>query len=394
MKILVSGAGIGGSAAVLFLRASGHEVVAIDRAPGFSRRGYILSLKFFGLGIMKSLGLLDELRHFGIPYQRIQYRDGQGALVREFSEQLAQQATKGTVFLMRPDLHQVLYTAAAKQSPVRFGTSIAGIVQNDSVATVTFSDGHTETFDLVVISEGLHSSSRHLLWQDEGLRRFDIIYAATIVDAAPELPFGTFQFFFAPGATLLFMPIDEKQILLQCYFRAKLGGDHHAQQIGELARQRCHRLPQQIRDVMERVTSRDDIFCDSVGMVTLSDLVRQRVVVLGDAGYCPTFLSGMGASLALLGARGLDASLRQDSDDVPAALARYNRLMQPVIAHYQHNAQVNMERMVSNDSLHTLVHNWTLRLFPPTFIVKHMAHEFNLEASLLQQFGIPGMNAR
>ena len=56
MKILISGAGMGGSAATLLLRANGHEVVVIDKAPSFSRRGYILSLKFFGLGIMKSLG--------------------------------------------------------------------------------------------------------------------------------------------------------------------------------------------------------------------------------------------------------------------------------------------------------------------------------------------------
>jgi len=69
MKILVSGAGIGGSAATLLLRASGHDVVAIDKAPSFSRRGYILSLKYFGLGIMKSLGLYEKLQrsasHFG-----------------------------------------------------------------------------------------------------------------------------------------------------------------------------------------------------------------------------------------------------------------------------------------------------------------------------------------
>jgi len=67
MKILVSSAGIGGSAATLFLRASGHDVVTIDRATAFSRKGYILSLKYFGQSIMKSLGFSEELRRFGDP---------------------------------------------------------------------------------------------------------------------------------------------------------------------------------------------------------------------------------------------------------------------------------------------------------------------------------------
>ena len=65
MKILVSGAGIAGSAAALFLHAGGHDVVVIDRAPAFARRGYILSLKYFGVKIMKSLGLWDDLRQSG-----------------------------------------------------------------------------------------------------------------------------------------------------------------------------------------------------------------------------------------------------------------------------------------------------------------------------------------
>ncbi len=52
MRILVSGAGIAGSAATLFLRASGHDVVTIDRAPSFQKLGYLHSLKYFGLGVM------------------------------------------------------------------------------------------------------------------------------------------------------------------------------------------------------------------------------------------------------------------------------------------------------------------------------------------------------
>ena len=116
MKILVSGAGIGGSAATLFLRAGGHDVVTIDKAPAFSGRGYILSLKYFGIGIMKSLGLCDELQRFGIPYREIRMYDGKGGLVHEYTECMAEQATKGSIFLLRADLHEVLYNAAVKRA--------------------------------------------------------------------------------------------------------------------------------------------------------------------------------------------------------------------------------------------------------------------------------------
>lgn len=138
MKILVSGTGIGGLAATLFLRASGHDVVAIDKAPSFSRRGYLLSLKFFGIGIMKSLGPWDQLQQVGIPYRVFQIHNARGALVKEFPEELEEKATKGSIFLQRPDLHQVLYSAAAKLAEVQFGTHIAGLVQDEKSATVTY----------------------------------------------------------------------------------------------------------------------------------------------------------------------------------------------------------------------------------------------------------------
>jgi len=387
MKILISGTGIGGSAATLFLRASGHEVVAIDKAPSFSRRGYILSLKYFGLGIMKALGLYEELQRFGIPFRIIQIRNAKGSLLKEFSENMAEQATKGTIFLQRPDLHQVLYSAAAKAVPIRFGTHITGIAQNNGAATVTLSDGRTEPFDLVVIAEGLHSSTRRLLWEDEGVHRFDIIYAATMIDADHAVPFQVFQFYFVPGAALLFMPVSEKQVLLQCYFRGNLNADNPQQQIAELLRRHCASLPQHLREVMDRVADRKDMFCDNVGMVCLPKLTREGAVVLGDAGYCPTFLSGMGASLALLGAKGLDQCLGKNPNDLSTALAEYNAMMQPIIAHYQHNARENVERMVGEGRWHMILHDLALRLFPPSAMVKHMAQQHDFETTLLQRFG-------
>ena len=300
---------------------------------------------------------------------------------------MAEQATKGTIFLRRPDLHQVLYSTAAKAVPIRFGTHITGIAQNNGSAKVTFSDGQTEPFDLVVIAEGLHSSTRRLLWEDEGVHRFDIIYAATMIDADHAIPFQVFQFYFVPGAALLFMPVSEKQVLLQCYFRGNLSADNPQQQIAELLRRHCASLPEHLRKVMDRVADRQDMFCDNVGMVSMPNLTRGHAVVLGDAGYCPTFLSGMGASLALLGAKGLDQCLGKNPHDLSGALAEYNAMMQPLIAHYQQNARVNVERMVGEGHWHMIWHDLAVRLFPPSAIVKEMAHQHDLETTLLQNFG-------
>lgn len=60
-----------------------------------------------------------------------------------------------------------------------------------------------------------------------------------------------------------------------------------------------------------------------------------RVTLVGDAGYCASPLSGMGTSLALVGAYIMAGELGPaeslDTDKIPDALTRYEALMRPYI---------------------------------------------------------------
>ena len=139
--------------------------------------------------------------------------------------------------------------------------------------------------------------------------------------------------------------------------------------------------------LVDQVADRQEMFCDNVGMVTLPHLFKGRVVALGDAGYCPTFLSGMGASLALVGARGLDLALRTESNNVPAALQRFSDIMQPIIAHYQQNAAENVRTMLDTSPAHALLHKWMVRLSPPMMIIRRLAKQHELAGGILAEFG-------
>ena len=56
-----------------------------------------------------------------------------------------------------------------------------------------------------------------------------------------------------------------------------------------------------------------------------------RVVLLGDAGYCPTPLTGMGTSLALVGAYVLAGELARADGDHDRAFAAYEERMRPYV---------------------------------------------------------------
>jgi len=386
MKILVSGAGITGCAATLFLRAAGHDVVTVDQAPAFRRLGYMLSLKYFGLGIVGSLGLLDDVRRVGIPYRTTQVYDAKGGFVQEFPLELLNRAVKGSLFMLRSGMHQVLFTAADKAVPVRFGVRVAGIAPRESAVDVAWSDGRAGRFDLVVVAEGLRSTTRRMLWGDEGFRPFDVVYSATVVEGSHGVPERVCQLFLEPGTTVQLFPLPDGKLVIQSYFRGAPGAGAPADQARSLMRQACRGFPPRIRDLVDRVADTAFVFCDGVGMVGLPDLSKGRVVLLGDAGYCPSYLSGMGASMGLLGAEALDKALRE-TPDVPAALASFNGLMQPVIAHYHRAAVSNLDLLLTRNTLRTWWHTWAMRRFPPALLVRQLARQRALETSLLRGFG-------
>ena len=79
----------------------------------------------------------------------------------------------------------------------------------------------------------------------------------------------------------------------------------------------------------------DDFYYDMIAQVKLDRWSRGRVVLLGDAGYCASPISGMGTTLALVGAYNLAGAITQHPKDIPAAFEQYEQVMRPVVAKAQ-----------------------------------------------------------
>jgi 2-polyprenyl-6-methoxyphenol hydroxylase-like FAD-dependent oxidoreductase len=79
----------------------------------------------------------------------------------------------------------------------------------------------------------------------------------------------------------------------------------------------------------------DDFYFDAFAQVLMPTISQGRVTLVGDAGYCASPLSGMGTSLALVGAYVLAGELGPaeslDTQHIQAALPRYETVMRPYI---------------------------------------------------------------
>jgi 2-polyprenyl-6-methoxyphenol hydroxylase-like FAD-dependent oxidoreductase len=78
-----------------------------------------------------------------------------------------------------------------------------------------------------------------------------------------------------------------------------------------------------------------DFLFDSMGQVRLDSWSRGSVALLGDAGYCATPLTGLGTSLALVGAYVLAGELAATEGDHGAAFRRYDTVMRPYVSQAQ-----------------------------------------------------------
>ncbi|KAI1174681.1 FAD/NAD(P)-binding domain-containing protein [Nemania sp. FL0916] len=77
-----------------------------------------------------------------------------------------------------------------------------------------------------------------------------------------------------------------------------------------------------------------EFYATEIGQVRTNKLSSGRIVLLGDAGYCPSPPTGMGTTLSLVGAYILAGELARHGggpEDVPAALKRYESAMRPFI---------------------------------------------------------------
>ena len=75
-------------------------------------------------------------------------------------------------------------------------------------------------------------------------------------------------------------------------------------------------------------------YFDTVGQVRAPAWSRGRVALVGDAAWCPSPVSGMGTSLALVGAYVLAGELAADRDH-GRALSRYEAVMRPYVTRAQ-----------------------------------------------------------
>ncbi|MEE6126011.1 FAD-dependent monooxygenase [Chryseobacterium arthrosphaerae] len=349
-KILISGGGIAGLTAAKLLSGQGHQVTVIDRAPSFTKAGFLISLKSFGVRIMEELGLMEELHAASSPSEFVSFLEKDEHLIQHISYEKMNQNIERSVLISRGGLHNVLYDNLKDHVNVLFNTTISEIASTDHKTVVMLSDGHRMDADLVIVSEGLRSSTRERYFTESQMEDFNTLYMGGRLQMEHSYAVGNFKIYIDVDKMLSIYPIADNEIAIQCYIRHTADLATLKQKSVELLQNSFNDYSVEVKDLLSRFAEDGMIFIDKMGMVDAPDLVNGNMVLLGDAGYCPTALSGMGASLSIYGAKALSHFISKTPDDLKSACSNYNILMRPIIRKFQSNARNNASSFIPSDA--------------------------------------------
>ena len=81
--------------------------------------------------------------------------------------------------------------------------------------------------------------------------------------------------------------------------------------------------------ILQGMHEADDFYLQHIAQVRLDRWSRGRVALVGDAGYAPSPFTGMGTSIAFIGAYVLAGEISRQPDNIPAALEAYERILRP-----------------------------------------------------------------
>ena len=339
--ILISGASIAGPALAYWLRARGFNPTVVERAPAPRPGGQTVDLRGAGRTVVDRMGLLDRARDLTLDQRGIAWVNTRGRVTARMPSGLyGGEGIISEIEILRGDLGQLLYEASRPGTEYLFNDTITGLHQDEHGVNVTFETAAPRRFGLVIGADGLHSAVRALAFGPEsGCFRPIGAYTAWFTAAAGLDLGGWFLMYNAPGGLVASARPGRTpgEIKAGLSFRSEPlaydRGDIAGQQ--DILAQRFIGAGWETPRLLAAMRTAPDFFFDAMGQVHLDHWSAGRAALVGDAGYCPTPLTGLGTSLALVGAYVLAGELAAANGDHRTAFTRYEQVMRPYVTRAQ-----------------------------------------------------------
>lgn len=333
-KILIIGAGIAGPAICYWLGRFGFSPVLIEKSAAIRKGGQALDVRGIATHIAREMGVYNQICDMRTRIECGRFVDAGGNILHEEHGEKFGFRQDDEVEILRGDLVEILMKTIP-DVPCRFNQFITDMQQNDDSVTVTFNNGAIENYDVVIAADGIHSATRRMVFDKSeyqlvnlgsylctftlpnylGLKHMDIEYEANhkLVslnsDNHPEVARAGFMFRSQHVLKDIRDEQEQKQFLHDTF---RYSG-------------------WETQNILNYMPTSDDFYFDIITQVKMNSWTKGRIALLGDAGYCPSPLSGQGNNLAFVGAYILAGELKTANGNYIQAFSRYNELLRSFV---------------------------------------------------------------
>jgi 2-polyprenyl-6-methoxyphenol hydroxylase-like FAD-dependent oxidoreductase len=354
-KVLVSGASIAGPALAYWLAKGGFEVTVVERAPKPRPGGQAIDIRGPALTVMRQMGLFDQALALRTRMKGMSMLDIDGKEISRTEERTISggRFNSGDIEILRDDLASLLLKASEPGATYVFGDTITSLAQDGAGVTATFERGSPQRFDFVIGADGLHSNTRHLVFGDETPFTRPLGVALGIFTTPNLLDLVDWQIAFRDETSgyVIYPARGNSELRVNLGFGVEPGDETRGSVAAQkaLVAKRCAHLGGDIPRLLAEMLKAEDFYFGDLAQVRMESWSKGRVVLAGDAAYCPSPFSGQGTSLALVGAYVLARELTSAPEDHAAAFARCEARMRPYVRKNQDMVSVERRGQIPDD---------------------------------------------
>jgi 2-polyprenyl-6-methoxyphenol hydroxylase-like FAD-dependent oxidoreductase len=321
-NILIVGCGIAGPVLATLLLSSAQpvadlpQITILERNTAALGSGQNIDIRGIGKHVISVLGLTDGIKKATTGEEGVKIVDASNRIWAQYAADKTGKVETGTsdVEILRGRLAQILLEKAkwvSKDTKARggpgiefiFNDSIEHLNQDGEKVHVRLSKVGDSTFDLVVGADGLHSKTRKLAWrqaQDECLKPLHT-YGAFFSTEKKAGDGEWRSWFHAPGGvSVMLRPSGTKEkstvlVLIAdktgAIAKELSGFERNVAMQKKLVLRKLSGVSWQEHRLKDAVEAADDFYFDVTAQVKLEKWSKERVVLLGDAGYVFAFFS-------------------------------------------------------------------------------------------------------
>lgn len=365
-QILISGGSVAGLTLAYWLRRYGFRPTIVERAPALRSGGQPVDLRGAATEIVERMGVLPAISAAVTGTRGMSYLNRRGEVAANLDQAFGV-VSDDDPEIMRGDLVEILHSASPGIEII-YGDSVTGLTECANGVAVSFEHAEPRTFDLVVGADGLHSNVRKLAFGPESEYVKHLGYHVAIFSTSNFLDLDRWGLYYnVPGRLAsIYSTRDKTQARVMLAFASEpLSYDYRdLDQQREILASRFGSDGWVVPRLLKAMRTAPDFFFDSTSQVRMSSLTAGRVALVGDAGYCPSPLSGQGSSAAIVGAYVLAGELARSGDDHASAFRRYDRALRYFIDLNQKLAESNAKWFAPSSGMQIWFRNLNLRMLP------------------------------